>query len=82
MDRKIQKLKKELALINDREENLFDFDVECEEGEIYIVDSCEEFYYGGFAFERIHAELESLIQQLFGKDRYLDCCCPGRWIIG
>lgn len=79
---KIEKLTNLLNSINRREQDLFDFSVEQEGKDIYIVDSCEEFYYGGFAFDRIYTELEEAIQTLFGEDHYLDCCCPGRWIIG
>lgn len=80
--KKIEKLEKILKEINEREEDIFNFSVRCECGYTYIIDSYEEFYYDGFAFERIHDELNGIVKKLFGDTCYIECDCPGRWVIG
>ena len=81
--KKFDKLVKFLNNINLREMGIFDFTVEYDsKTNLYtIIDSTEEFYYDGFAFERIHDEIEQFAKSLFGEDCYLECACPGRWDI-
>ena len=83
MTNQIEELRRKLESINEREEGIFDFTlVEGKDCYLTIIDETEEFYYGGFAFDRILDELEDFIRELFGnKNLYLDCVCPGRWII-
>ena len=81
-EKKLEKLRNYLIHINEREEGLFDFTAEQSDGLVVIIDHTEEFYYDGFAFDRIHSEIESYVQKLFGENCYLDCECPGRWVIG
>ena len=81
-NKKLEKLEKKLNEINKREEDMFNFSVWCEYDYVYIIDSYEEFYYGGFAFDRMHDELNDIVKTLFGDDCYIECDFPGRWVIG
>ena len=78
---KIEKLESVLNDINKRELYLFNFSVEKEDNSVLIIDDTEEFYYDGFAFDRIYDEIENIVKKLFGKNCYIDCVCPGRWVV-
>lgn len=54
---------------------------EFSECDLYVCDSTEELYYGGFLFERTLEELEKALQKDTGDSgAYFDCECPGRWV--
>lgn len=72
--------KKELDLINAEFNGIFKFYLEQQEN-TYIADSCEEFYYGGFCFETIMDRITDAVVKDHGELAYLDCVCPGRWVI-
>lgn len=84
MHDRVDEFREILKTINKREDGIFDFDFfyDDELKMPVLVDSCEEFYYDGYAFDRIYDELNDMVKKLFGKDYYLDCECPGRWVIG
>lgn len=83
MSKKFEKISKLLNDINLKEEGLFDFTLEYDlDTNVYtIIDSTEEFYYDGYAFERIHDMIDSEVKKTFGEDYYIECECPGRWVI-
>lgn len=48
----------------------------------YIVDEFEEFYYGSQDFDNLLEDLTADLKKLFRNDSlYLECECPGRWVI-
>lgn len=81
--KKLKSVYKKIAEINERELGIFDLELIYDTSiERYvIVDYAEELYYGGYAFDRILEELESSVKNALGNDAYLDCACPGRWIL-
>ena len=74
LEKAIKKIKKET-------DGIYDFQIERENGHIYVVDHTEEFYYGGFRFDAIYEQLNNAVEK-DNKDAYLDCVCPGRYCIG
>ena len=83
MKKNIDLLKNVLNEINKEEDDLFDFSLEYDKSydRWVIIDSYEEFYYEGYAFDRIHERIEETVKEIFGESAYIDCECPGRWIV-
>ena len=80
---KLNHLFKVIDTINEREEGIFALEVEyVSEHNCYVViDFNEELYYGGYRFERTLDELNDAVRRVFGEHAYLECECPGRWLI-
>lgn len=80
---RVEELQLTLQEINNREQGIFDLSMiyDDETKCFVIIDNNEEFYYDGFAFDRIYEELTKLVKSTFGKSCYLECDCPGRWIL-
>ncbi len=53
------------------------------DGESYIIaDEFENFYYGGQDFDNALEFLTNDLKKIFKDDGlYLECECPGRWVI-
>ncbi len=50
--------------------------------EYIIVDEFEEFYYGSQDFDNLLEDLTEDLKKLFKNDSlYLECECPGRWVV-
>lgn len=67
--------------INDEYDGLYDIHVELIDGKITFIDDCEELYYGGCNFDSVLEKIESAVRHDFGDSAYLDCECPGRWVV-
>ena len=74
-------LAKTISEINKEYDGIYDIHLELSDGEILIVDYYEELYYEGCNFDSVFGRLESAIKQVFGDDAYLECECPGRWVL-
>jgi hypothetical protein len=77
----MKNLKIAVAAINNVYEGIYDLSVEERDSKTYVVDKCEELYYEGFNFEKVMQALNDAVAEDI-EDAYLDCVCPGRWIVG
>lgn len=79
----ISQIKKVLSDINSEYDGIYDLDLRLENDLTYIIDHNEELYYGGFQFEKVLDRLEKALREIYNNNElYLDCDCPGRWIVG
>lgn len=74
-------MKEFLDKLNVEYEGIFDFEFRHEDGRDYIIDYNEELYYDCIAYDLVFEKIETKVKEIYGKDAYLDCCCPGRYII-
>jgi len=87
----LEDVRNDLRDINNYYEGIYNLDVEydkeCRFSErplYYITDENEEFYYdsGYGCFDYCFEKVERVVKKYFGDKAYLDCMCPGRWIVG
>lgn len=71
-----------LKLLNNTYQSFYNFEFKKVDDRLIIIDSFEEFYYGSQDFLNIIEDLENNLRKILNDENiYLDCDCPGRWII-
>lgn len=74
-------MKEFLEKLNAEYEGIFDFEFRQEDGIDYIIDYNEEFYYDCIIYDSVANKIEAKVREIYGKDAYIECDCPGRYII-
>lgn len=68
--------------INEKYEDIYCLTLQKKEEQFHIVDENEELYYGGCNFDKVLDELtQAAVKDTKDKTTYLDCICPGRWVV-
>lgn len=81
-EKQIYDIRKLLKILNNTHQYFYNFELKRLDGKLIIIDSFEEFYYGSQDFLNVIEILEDNLRRIFDDQNiYLDCDCPGKWII-